>query len=116
MFNTFLLAMFYGPMIPIAFPITAMSLFAEYWLFKYLLMRRHTMPEKIGSELDQTMLKTIPIGSAILSVSSMIFHYNYNSDALIPCTVGLVATAITLLVPINRIREIRRDLEKMKEL
>jgi hypothetical protein len=50
--KTVLLAMFYAPMFPVAFPITLFSLILEYWVGKFVLLRRHCRPETMGKELD----------------------------------------------------------------
>jgi hypothetical protein len=50
--KTFLLAMFYSPILPIVWPVTVLSLIAEYWVSKYLLLRRHSRPETMGNDLD----------------------------------------------------------------
>ncbi len=50
--KTFLLAMYYSPILPIVWPITALSLVAEYWIAKYLLLRRHCRPDNLGNDLD----------------------------------------------------------------
>ena len=63
--KTYLLAMLYGPMLPIAYLITAISFVVEYWLDKYLLLRRHTRPERMGDNLDKTILRFLPIGVLI---------------------------------------------------
>jgi hypothetical protein len=42
--KTYLLAMFYGPIMPLAYPITFASLCMEYWIDKFILLRRHSRP------------------------------------------------------------------------
>lgn len=80
--KTYLLAMIYGPGIPMAYPITALSLFAEYWVHKYCLLRRHSMPERIGDKLNRTMMFFIPIGILLNTLTNLIIHYFYNPDSL----------------------------------
>ena len=63
--KTYLLAMLYGPMLPMAYPITAISFFIEYWVDKYILLRRHTRPERMGNSLDKTIIRFLPIGVLI---------------------------------------------------
>ena len=54
--------MMYGPIIPIAYLITAIFFFVEYWLDKYILLRRNCRPPNIGKNLNAVILKFIPIG------------------------------------------------------
>jgi len=54
--------MMYGPIIPIAYPIAAISFFVEYWVDKYILLRRLCRPENIGKNLNKTISRFIPVG------------------------------------------------------
>ena len=60
--KTYLLTMLYGPMIPIAYPVAAISFFFEYWIDKYRFLRRDRRPANMGKNLDRTMTRFIPIG------------------------------------------------------
>lgn len=92
MTKTYLLAMYFGPIIPLAYPVTAISFFIEYWVNKYVLLRRHSRPEKMGENLNRSMLQFIPIGGLLNSFNSMLYHYMYNPDSLLAGGVGFIIT------------------------
>ena len=60
--KTYLLTMFYGPIIPIAYPIAAVSFIIEYWVDKLILLRRTPRPETIGKYLVRNIIRLLPIG------------------------------------------------------
>ena len=101
--KTYLLVMMYGPVIPIAYPIAAISYFVEYWVDKYILLRRHCRPKNLGEKLNRTMSRFIPIGVFLNCLGSMIFHYEYNSETLIPTVTGFVISFVFLLTPWARV-------------
>ena len=78
--------MTYGAIIPVAFPIAAISFFVEYWIDKYVLLRRHCRPPIIGKNLDYIIIRCIPIGVFLNLLFSMVFHYEFNPESL-PATV-----------------------------
>ena len=47
--KTYLLTMFYGPILPIAYPIAGLTYVIEYWVDKTILLRRTPRPESIST-------------------------------------------------------------------
>jgi len=95
--KTYLLAMFYGPILPIAYPITAISFIVEYWVDKYILIRRTPRPEAIGKYLVRNISRLFPVGVFFNCISSMVFYYKYDHDALTTSVLGLVVAFIFLM-------------------
>ena len=112
--KTYLLVMVYGSIMPIAFPIAAISFLVEYWIDKYILLRRNCRPPNIGRNLVETMSQFIPIGVFLNCVFSMMFHYHYNSDTLVATITGLVFSFVFLLTPWGRLLKLRRMLQSAK--
>ena len=102
--------MTYGPMIPIAFPIAAISFFVEYWVDKYILLRRNCQPPIIGKNLVNTISRFIPIGVFLNCLFSMIFHLHYNSETLVASLTGLIFSFVFLLTPWERVLKLRKIL------
>lgn len=102
----------YGPILPIAYPITAIVFFVEYWIDKYILLRRNCRPPNIGKNLNVVILKFIPIGIFLNCIGSMIFHYNYNSDTMPATVTGLIISFVFLLTPWVRFIKLRLILKK----
>ena len=95
---------------PVAFPIAAISFFIEYWVDKYILLRRNCRPPIIGKNLVNTISRFIPIGVFLNCLFSMIFHYNYNSETLVATLTGLVFSFVFLLTPWERVLKLRKIL------
>ncbi|MEE4247734.1 MAG: hypothetical protein V2I33_20215 [Kangiellaceae bacterium] len=64
--KTYLLAMFYGPVLPIAYPITLLSLLGEFWVQKILLIRRHCRPAHLSNNIDRVMVRVVPVGIILM--------------------------------------------------
>ncbi len=101
--KTYLLAMFYGPIMPLAYPITFCSLIVEYWVDKFILLRRHSRPLAMGKELNETIQRFIPIGVLLNCASTMLFFTEYDRRNLIPSVIGLVISFAILMTPWQRI-------------
>ena len=110
--KSYLLVMMYGSMIPIAFPITLVSFFFEYWIDKYLLLRRNCRPPIIGKNIIQLISRFIPCGVFLNCLFSMVFHYNYNSETLIATSTGLIVSFMFLVIPWKRVIKLRSILKK----
>ena len=109
--KSYLLTMTYGVILPIAFPIAAISFFVEYWIDKYLLLRRNCVPRRTGKNLVNTISRFIPIGVFSNCLFSLIFHYNYNSDTLIATVTGLIVSFVFLTTPWVKIMKLRKVLK-----
>lgn len=114
--KSYLLAMTYGPIMPIAYPITAISFVVEYWVDKYILLRRHCRPETIGKYLDSNIIKFIPIGVLLNCITGMVFFYDYNTDTLAAGCLGLVISFLFLVTPWQRLIKLRKLILKIKLL
>lgn len=112
--KTYLVCMFYGPILPMAYPITMLSFVLEYWVDKFILFNRHVRPDAMGKHLDRFIIRFIPIGVVLNCASTFIFHYQYNSDALIPCIVGIVISFAFLITPWIRFQKFQKLLKKTK--
>ena len=109
--KSYLLVMVYGSIIPIAFPITLVSFFVEYWIDKYLLLRRNCRPPISGKNLIKIISRFIPVGVFLNCVFSMIFHYRYNSETLPATSTGLVVSFIFVVTPWKRVIKLRSILK-----
>ena len=109
--KSYLMVMTYGSIIPIAFPIMAISFFFEYWIDKYILLRRNCRPPIVGKKLIKIMSQFIPIGVFLNCLFSMIFHYSYNSDTLYATITGLIISFVFLITPWERILKLRSFLK-----
>jgi len=102
--------MSYGAIIPIAFPIATISFLIEYWVDKYILLRRNCRPPIIGKNLVNTINRFIPIGIFLNCLFSLIFHYDYNSETFVATVTGLIVSFVFLLTPWVRVLKIRKML------
>ena len=55
------LTVFYGPLLPIAYPIGMLALGIIYWVGKYTLLRRNNRPFMMGKSLIRKMVSFIEL-------------------------------------------------------
>ena len=97
----YLLVMFYGPIFPLAYLIAALGFFLMYWSDKFLLLRFQAYPQKLYSHLHNYMIAFIPFGVLLSCCSCLLFHYDYNAAAIIPCAAGIIVSfIIIILIPL----------------
>ena len=78
--KTILLTFCYAPLIPVAFLFSALAIFLEYWIFKYLLLRRHSWPKKLSGDLAKTVFNIIPLSVLLYSVMNFVYMNFLNPD------------------------------------
>lgn len=108
------LVMFYGPIVPLAYPIAAFGFFLTYLSDKFLLLNFQAYPQKLYDHLHKHMILFMPFGVFLSCCSLLIFHYDYNEAALLPSVCGIVLTGtFCILLPyvyklVEWIREVRK--------
>jgi hypothetical protein len=78
--KTILLTFCYAPLVPIAFFFSAVAVVLEYWVFKYLLLRRHSWPKKLSGDLAKTMMSVIPWSVLLYSIMNFVYMNYLNPD------------------------------------
>ena len=79
----FLIVSFYTPIIPILPMIGLVGIFFQYWVEKYLLLRRFSVPETMGWEMAKFYCSLVPYGMLLYSISNYVFLYelsNHTND------------------------------------
>ncbi|CAI2378726.1 unnamed protein product [Moneuplotes crassus] len=69
----FMVVCFYTPIMPILPIIAASGVFLQYWVEKYLLLRRYTIPEAAGSAMAKFYASVIPIGMLLYAIGNFVF-------------------------------------------
>ena len=69
----FLLVSFYTPILPILPMIALFGVFIQYWVEKFLLLRRYSVPEAMGSQMAKFYSSLIPYGMLLYAISNYIF-------------------------------------------
>lgn len=101
--KTYLLTLFYAPVLPIAYPIGLIALILQYWAEKYMLLRVHSRPEVLSHELDETMLSFISLGSVLYAITNFVFFYDIMEKAIAPGVVGLVTAVAYTFLPVKKL-------------
>jgi len=101
--KTYLLTLFYTPILPIAYPIAIVALVLQYWSEKYMLLRVHSRPEVLSHELDESMLAFISLGTILYAVTNFFFFYKFTAEAMAPGIVGLVTTLAYCFIPVKKL-------------
>lgn len=76
----FLLVCFYTPIIPILPIIALVGVFIQYWVEKYLLLRRYSVPEAMGATMAKFYASLIPYGMLLYAISNYIFLKDLSDD------------------------------------
>lgn len=88
--KTVLLTFCYAPLVPLAFIFGAIAVFNEYWVFKYLLLRRHTWPKKLSGDLAKTMFNIIPLSILLYAIMNYVYMNYLNSANSQPAFVWML--------------------------
>ena len=78
--KTILLTFCYAPLVPVAFLFSACAIFFEYWVFKYLLLRRHSWPKKLSGDLAKAVFNIIPLSVLLYAVMNFVYMNYLNPD------------------------------------
>jgi hypothetical protein len=76
----YLLICFYTPMIPGIAMIGVLGIFLQYWVEKYLLLRRHKVPEAMGSAMAKFYSSLIPMGMVLYAIGNYVFVLKLSDD------------------------------------
>jgi len=70
---------FYSHLLPCLFLIGAVGIFYSYWIEKYILLRRHKIPEVVGSSIAKFYSNLIPFIMVAYAFSIFIETYEVTS-------------------------------------
>jgi hypothetical protein len=64
---------FYSPIIPLAIPLAFIGSFLNYWVYKYMLLRKHKMPEMFGDMMATFFADFMPVVLIVWGLAFCIF-------------------------------------------
>jgi hypothetical protein len=82
--KTFIVTLVYAPLLPAGLLISFMGVTIEYFVDKYLLLRRHSRPNRLSSDLANVMTTMIPWAIFFYSVMNFVFNDVLESDGAFP--------------------------------
>jgi hypothetical protein len=100
--KTYLLSLMYAPVLPIGLLIGLAAVMLQYWVNKYMLLRRHSRPVRLSDELDDMMLQFVALGCAAYAASTYYFFYDLDSDLFLPGAIACGLTLVYLFTPLQR--------------
>jgi len=71
--KTVLVTAFFAPAVPFALVLSICGLILNYWVDKYLLLRRNSLPISLGHELNNYMLSMLEWTGFIFAVGNLLF-------------------------------------------
>ena len=71
--NLILTCIFYSPIIPLTIPIALIGSILNYWVYKYMLLRRHKMPEMFSTMMATFFANSMPFVLIVWGISFLIF-------------------------------------------
>lgn len=87
------IALIFAPIFPFGLIICLASQIFQYWIFKYLLLRRCQRPRLIGGDLSHQAVRWIPVISLMYAVSTL-----YITNRIADGQYRIVAPVVALLV------------------
>ena len=99
--KTMLVTFFYAPIIPLGFLISIVAIVLEYWMDKYLLLRRHSRPNRLSGDLSMYMTKIIPWGVLLYAVMNFVYMDILNPDNSGPALACLIVVVVYIFIPIE---------------
>ena len=100
--KTYLLSVMYAPVLPVGLLIGVVAVGVQYWVTKYMLLRRCSRPVRLSEELDEVMLRMVALGAAAYAGTMLYFFYDLEEDLFIPGTVACGLVVVYLCTPIQR--------------
>ena len=88
----FMLCLAYTPLLPLIVPIILLGFVVEYWIDKWILLRRSCRPRLLNEKIALTMIAFVKPGIVLYGVSILIFFSNINS-AMRPIGIAAVTVA-----------------------
>lgn len=70
--NLIMTCIFYSPIIPLAIPMALIGSIINYWTYKYMLLRRHKMPDMFSRKMATFFANLIPYMALIWAISFVI--------------------------------------------
>lgn len=64
---------FYSPIIPLAIPLAFVGSVTNYWVYKYMLLRKHKMPEMFSDTMATFFSDFMPIVLIVWALAFCIF-------------------------------------------
>ena len=76
----YFLVCFYTPLVPVIPMIALVGILVQYWVEKYLLLRRHRVPETMGSAMAKFYAGTIPVGMILYAIGNYYFVFELSDE------------------------------------
>jgi hypothetical protein len=72
--KTFIVTLVYAPLLPAGLLVSFLGICVEYLVDKYLLLRRHSRPNRLSCDLANVMTTMIPWAVFFYSVMNFVFN------------------------------------------
>ena len=98
--TAFHVACFFSYILPLGPFITAVFLGLQYWVDKYLILRRFKKPQRLGKELSLDLAETLEVGVVLLVAGSMLFKWKLHREVSEVDITSLILSILIFLLPI----------------
>ena len=68
-----LTCIFYSPIIPLTIPLALIGSILNYWVYKYMLLRRHKMPQMFSTMMATFFANFMPFVLVVWGASFLVF-------------------------------------------
>ncbi|CAI2381736.1 unnamed protein product [Moneuplotes crassus] len=100
----FLVVSFYTPIMPILPMVAGAGVLLQYWVEKYLLLRRYSIPEAAGSAMANFYANVLPFGMFLYALSNYLFlnelsdHENQHGQWALWFMIAYIVLPVRLLL------------------
>jgi hypothetical protein len=99
--KTLIVTLAYAPILPMGILISLAGLIFEYWIEKYLLIRRHKTPARLSGALAEAMGACVSWAILIYAIMNYVFMVELNKDDSLAALVWMIIVIGYFVLPIN---------------
>ncbi len=98
--KSFYVSCFFFYILPIGPFITLLFMLVQYWVDKYLILRRYKKPPRLGKELSLSLAEKLEIGLVLLVAGTMLLKWNIHHTIDKVDIACIIITLMVFLTPI----------------
>lgn len=101
--KTLIVTLAYAPILPMGILISLAGVIFEYWVDKFLLIRRHKTPARLSGALAEAMGACVSWAILIYAIMNYVFMAELNEDDSLAAFVWMIIVIGYFVLPINRL-------------
>jgi len=113
--NMLLFTSFYGSLVPFGAIIGMLTLVSWYWTYKYLLLRRSSVPNLLGKAMAYEMIEYAEYAPFLFALGDIIFGKIFYNEVKVLNVVALALSCVNFITPMKLVnKKLMRINDKQK--